>query len=70
MTLCLQLDRMQHDNLRPLASHTSVWSTEESFTVSGLVNLPKPIYATWNNFLNGGQRAIPQSQEGVVRRAR
>lgn len=69
MNLLLHLDKYQHDNLSPLAPHTSVWSTEESFVVSDLVNLPKPIYSTWNNFLNLGVRAEPVSQEGVVPRS-
>lgn len=51
MALYLNIDNFQHDNFRPLASHTSVWSTEKPFEVSGIVNLAKPIYATINNFI-------------------
>ena len=59
MTLYYNIDRMQHDNMRPLASHTSVWSIDEPFVISGTVNLPKPLYSTLDNFLNLGLREVP-----------
>ena len=56
MNLYLNLDTFQHDNFSPLASHTSVWSTESPFDVSGIVNITKPIFATINNYLTIGNR--------------
>lgn len=63
MNLYLNIDRFQHDNFKPLASHTSVWSMENTHVVSGMVNLPKPVYSTLNNFLNLGiaETRIPQT---------
>ena len=56
MNLYLNLDTFQHDNFSPLESHTSVWSTESPFDVSGIVNITKPIFATINNYLTIGKR--------------
>lgn len=56
MSLQLNIDMFQHDNFAPLKSHTSVWDLDKTFTVSGLVELPKPIYSILNNYLNRAQR--------------
>lgn len=56
MNLYLNIDMFQHDNFIPLKPHTSLWSAEKPFTVAGLVDLPKPMYSTLNNFLNRAQR--------------
>lgn len=46
-----------HDNFAPLRTHTSAWSTENSFEVAGLVNLPKPMYETFDTWFNCGKKA-------------
>lgn len=51
MSLYLNLDKFQHDNFTALAPHTSAWDVINQFTVSGVIDLPKPVYATLNNFL-------------------
>lgn len=51
MNLSLNIDQYQYEHFKPLQPHTSVWSTEKPYTVSGLVELPKPIYSTLSNFL-------------------
>ena len=58
MNLVMNLDKVQQINFSPLASHTSVWSLDEPYRVSGLVNLPKPIYSTLNVFLKSKTRAV------------
>lgn len=55
MNLYYNIDNFQHDNLTPLAPHTSVWSTERPLAVSGIVDLAKPIYSTMYNFILAGQ---------------
>lgn len=44
-------DEVQYDQLKALATHTSVFSTDMPYTVSGLINLPSPIYSTLWNFI-------------------
>lgn len=63
MTLYVNIDNFQQENFKPFASHTSVFSLEEPDTVSGLINLPKPIIATISNFLYSGKRPIPANDE-------
>lgn len=56
MNLYANIDRYQHDNFRPLASHTSAWSSERPFEINGITNPPKPIYSILGNFMNLGVR--------------
>lgn len=56
MSLYLNIDQLQYENFSPLKPHTSVWETDKPFTVSSLIELPKPIYSTLNNFLQRSQR--------------
>nr|DAS95051.1 MAG TPA: hypothetical protein [Caudoviricetes sp.] len=62
MTLYLNIDRFQYENFKPLQSHTSVFSLMEPDTISGLINLPKPIISTMANYLYSGKREIKLDQ--------
>ena len=59
MNLYLNIDKFQHDNFKPLSPHSSAWSTESQFEVSGVINITKPIFATINNYLTIGRRPVP-----------
>lgn len=51
MSLALMVDEFMYLNMLPFASHTSMWSTDKPFTITGVINLPKPTYDTLYNYL-------------------
>lgn len=62
MNLYLNIDNFQAENFRPFQSHTSVFSLMEPDTISGLVNLPKPIIGTMAKFLYSGKQEVVLDQ--------